>query len=60
MNILYVISGIALIAFGLWEAIYMGKKLAKEGTGMTGAKIKLLGAGIMSIMLGIALIVHYA
>ena len=59
MNVLYVIGGIALTVFGVWETIYMAKKIANKGTGLLGAPIKLLGAGIMSIMLGIALIVHY-
>jgi hypothetical protein len=59
MNALYVVGGIALTLFGIWETIYMVMKIARNGTGVLGAKIQLLGAGIMSIVLGIALIVHY-
>lgn len=59
MNVLYVIGGVALTIFGIWETIHFANKIAKEGIGMLGAEIKLLGAGIMSIMLGIALIAHY-
>jgi len=60
MNTLYIIGGIILVAFGVWETIYFGKKIANEGTGLLGASIKLFGAGIMCIILGIGLIIHYA
>jgi hypothetical protein len=59
MNVLYVIGGVALTIFGTWETIHFGKKLAKEGVGLLGASIQLLGAGITSIIIGVFLIIHY-
>jgi hypothetical protein len=46
MNVLYVIIGVSLALFGLWETLYMAMKIASEGTGILGAKIKLLGLAL--------------
>ena len=59
MSALYGIGGCLLVALGLWDGIRIIHKLINEGPAILGAKIYLLCADIVSIILGIALIVYY-
>jgi hypothetical protein len=59
MNILYIIAGVALSIFGIWQAIVKGRSITGGKPDLLGANIQLLGAGIMAIMIGVYLILHY-
>jgi hypothetical protein len=59
MNILYVLSGFACLAFGTWLTIKQIKTFRKNEQDDLGFDIKLFGGGLMAIVLGIALITHY-
>ncbi|HEY4323893.1 MAG TPA: hypothetical protein VGN20_07895 [Mucilaginibacter sp.] len=59
MNVLYVTGGIALLTFGIWQTIRELRIFAKGKQDKLGADIKILGSGIMFIMIGVYLIVKY-
>ena len=58
MSAIYVLGGCILVALGLCDSVRIIHKLINEGSGILDAKIKILGADIMCIILGIALIIH--
>jgi len=60
MNALYIILGIALLIFGIWLTKREIKIYMKGKQDKLGADIKMLGGGIMAIIIGIALILEYA
>jgi hypothetical protein len=59
MNALYILGGIALLAFGIWQTITTTKVFLKGTQDKLRADIKISGSGIMSIMIGAYLIIHY-
>jgi len=59
MNILYVLGGFACLALGLYLTIIELKIFSKGTQDKLGADIKILGGGIMFIMIGIYLICKY-
>jgi len=59
MNVLYILGGIACLIFGIWDVTKEIKVFAKGKQDKYGADIKILGADIMFIIIGIYLIVHY-
>ena len=59
MNNLYELGGIALLAFGIWLTVHQIKVFKEKKQDQLGFDIKLLSAGIMAIILGIALISKY-
>jgi hypothetical protein len=59
MNVLYVLGGIAFIAFGMWDGYKEIKIFAKGKDDKFGSDIKILGADIMFIIIGVCLIAHY-
>jgi hypothetical protein len=59
MNFLYVLGGIALAIFGIWQS-YKEIKIFSEGKqDELGADIKLLGVGITCIIAGIIVICQH-
>jgi hypothetical protein len=59
MNALYIIAGFACLAVGIWitlKQIIVFKKVEQDSLGFD---VKLLGGGVMGVILGIALIIHY-
>ncbi len=59
MNTLYIIGGVAVILFGLWQTIYVSKRIARKGLGILGADIKLLGVGVACIIGGIIVVAQH-
>jgi len=59
MHYLYIIGGIILLAYGLWQTITTSKVFINGKQDWLGADIKILGSGIMAIMIGIAIIIKY-
>ena len=59
MNILYVIGGIGCMSLGVYITKIQVKRFMRGEQDNLGFDIKLLFGGIMGIILGIALIVHY-
>jgi len=59
MHVLYIIGGIALLAYGLWQTITTIKIFAKGKQDWLGADIKILGAGVGAIMIGAYLLGKY-
>ena len=59
MNILYIIGGIASLSFGIYDIVNTVKKYNKGKEDKLGADIKIFGAGICFLMIGIYLIVRY-
>ncbi|WP_295672469.1 hypothetical protein [uncultured Mucilaginibacter sp.] len=56
MNTLYIILGIILLAYGIWQTITTIKVFMVGKQDWLGADIKILGAGIMAIIGGIIMI----
>jgi len=59
MNILYIVGGIVLLAYGVWQSITTGKVFMAGKQDWLGADIKILGAGVMSIVGGIVIILQH-
>jgi hypothetical protein len=59
MNSLYIIGGIILLTYGVWQTITTGKVIMAGKQDWLGADIKILGAGIMSIIGGILIILQH-
>lgn len=59
MNYLYMIGGIACLAFGLYLTMKRIKIFMAGKQDKLGFDIQLFGAGIMGIMIGIYLMVKY-
>ncbi len=59
MSTLYIIGGIILMTYGIWQTIVAIKIFIKGKQDWLGADIKMLGAGIMAIMIGVYLICKY-
>jgi len=59
MNALYVIGGMILLAYGIWQTITTIKIFIKGKQDWLGADMKILGAGIGAIMIGIYLLCKY-
>jgi hypothetical protein len=56
MNTWYIIVGIALLAFGIWQTITIVKVFLNGKQDWLGADIKIFGSGIMAIIGGIIMI----
>jgi hypothetical protein len=59
LSFLYTIGGFAVLVFGIWLIVKQMKTFAKKEQDQLGFDIKLLGGGIMAIILGISLIANY-
>ena len=59
MNYLYIIGGLLLLAYGVWQTITTVKVFLKGNQDRLGADIKILGTGIMAIIGGVILIIQY-
>jgi len=59
MNFLYIICGIIVVLFGVWQTVYTAKKIAQRGVGILGADIQILGVGNTCIICGIIVIVQH-
>ena len=59
MNALYVLGGIVLLTFGIWQTITTAKVYLKGKEDKLGADIKILGSGIMFVIIGAYLILKY-
>lgn len=58
MSTLYVLIGIAFTIFGVWLTIRQVKIFAQGTQDRLGFSVQLLGGGIMSLILGIAMIIQ--
>jgi hypothetical protein len=59
MDWLYIIGGVILLAIGLYLTVKQIKIFVAGKQDQLGWDIRGLGAGIMSIMIGVYLIIHY-
>ena len=59
MNILYTLGGFACLIFGIWLTINQINIFRRGEQDKLGFDIKMLGGGIMSMILGVALIINY-
>jgi len=59
MNILYVLGGVILTLFGIWQTIVKARSISRGRKSILGSDIQLLGAGIMVIIIGFFLIFKY-
>jgi hypothetical protein len=59
MNFLYVLGGVACLAFGIWLTVHQVKIFLKKEQDELGFDIKGLGVGIMAIIIGIFIISKY-
>jgi len=59
MNILYVLGGVILTLFGIWQTIVKARNISRGRKSILGSDIQLLGAGIMVIIIGFFLIFKY-
>jgi hypothetical protein len=59
MNTLYIIGGVLLLIYGIWQTITTAKVFMKGKQDWLGADIKILVAGIGSIMVAVYLIFKY-
>jgi len=55
-NVLYVLEGIVLFAYGIWETINTSKVFMRGKQDPYGVHIKILGAGIIAVICGIIMI----
>jgi len=59
MNALYVLGGIACLAYGIWQTITEINIFRAGKQDKFGWDIKGLGVGVCFVMLGVSLITHY-
>ena len=59
MNVLYIMGGLVLLILGIWQTIIKAGNMARGRKSIIASDVQLLGAGIMLIMLGLYLIIHY-
>lgn len=59
MNFLYILGGIALVLFGIWQGYKEIKIFSSGKQDPLGADIKLFGASIGAVMIGVYLIVNF-
>jgi hypothetical protein len=59
MNTLYVIGGIVFLIFGIWLSIIKIRNFARRRQSILGSDAQLFWSGIMLIMLGVYLVIHY-
>ncbi len=59
MSALYVLGGIVLLAFGIWQTTRTLKVYNQGEEDKLGADIKMLGAGIGAIIGGVIIIVQH-
>jgi len=59
MNVLYIISGVGLLIYGIWQAVTTIRIFNQGKHDWLGADIKILGANIGAIIIGVYLICKY-
>jgi len=59
MNILYIIGGIGLVIFGIYQTIIKARNIARGRESILGSDIQLLGVGIGCIICGIIIIIKH-
>lgn len=59
MNGIYILGGIACLAFGIYLTVKQIKTFLAGKQDQLGFDIKLLGGGLIGIMIGIYLIIKY-
>jgi len=59
MNVVYIIAGITLILFGIWQVRINVRNIARKRVSILGSDIQLLGVGIGCIICGIIIIVQH-
>jgi len=56
---IYIIGGFACLVLGIWITVKQVIVFKKGEQDSLGFDIKLLGGGVMAVMFGVALILHY-
>ena len=59
MQTFYVIGGLILLSYGIWQSVMTLKIYIKGKEDKLGADIKILGSAIGAIMIGIYLLIKY-
>ena len=59
MDWLYIIGGLVLLIYGIWQTITTVKVFIRRKQDKLGADFKILGTGIISIIGGIIIIVQH-
>jgi hypothetical protein len=59
MRILYIIGGVALCGYGIWQSIVTTKVYIRGEQDKLGNDIKILGSAVMAIIIGLSLIIRY-